>query len=84
MVQKDVEEALLKVYNNYDYYLEKANKGREWVKQFTYKSLEKKYLNLLKPNKVIFGPKNLITNDYIMTNCKSLYEKYLFIQSLAK
>ncbi len=79
MHQTDLENALEFVYNNYDYCLGKANQGREWVKKFTYKNLEKKYLNLIKPKKIILGAKDVITDDYIMTTSKELYEKYNLI-----
>lgn len=79
ILQSDLENALQDVYNNYDYYLEKSNHGRQWIKQFTYKSLEKRYLNLIKPKKVLFGPNNVVTDDYIMTNSKNLYEKYMLL-----
>jgi glycosyltransferase involved in cell wall biosynthesis len=73
---KDAAEALLDVYNNYDHYLIKAYEGRAWVQQFFYKSLKKKYLNLIRPAKVRYGPKNEITDTYLMTNSSSLYKKY--------
>ena len=73
---KDVEDTLEYVYNNYELCLEKAKGGREWVKQYTYPALEKKYLNLVKPQKVILGDDNIITDDYLMTNSKELYHKY--------
>lgn len=78
--QKYLENALETVYNNYEDHLAIASKGREWVKQFTYKSLEKQYLNIIKPEKVIFGTENIIKNDYLMTTSKKLYEKYLILK----
>ena len=77
----DVEQALEYVYNNYDYCLEKAHQGRIWVAQYKYKNLENKYLNLIKPEKIILGNDNIITDNYIMTNSKELYRKYLTINS---
>ncbi len=78
--QKYLENALESVYKDYGDYLKLAIEAREWVKQFTYKSLEKKYLNIINPEKVIFGTQNIITNDYLMTNSKKLYEKYLILK----
>lgn len=75
--QKDLENKLEEVYNNYYYYLEKANSGREWVKKYDYKNLKSEYLSLVKPKNVILGDSNIITEDYLMTDCKKLYDKYL-------
>ena len=69
----DVENALEYVYNNYELYREKAKGGREWVKQYTYSALGKKYLNLVKPQKIILGDDNIIIDDYIITNSEKLY-----------
>ncbi len=72
----DVRKALRDVYENYSQYKEKALRGREWVKQYLSKNLAPKYLNLVKPKKVVLGPRNEITNNYLMTNSKILFEKY--------
>jgi glycosyltransferase involved in cell wall biosynthesis len=74
--QEDVQKALREVYNNYALYLGKAKQGREWVKQYDYKNLRKRYLNLIKPQNIIFGDRNEITDDYFMTNSPLLYRKY--------
>ena len=78
----DVEKSLEEIYNNYDYYLQNGKDARQWVQQYDYRNLKNKYLNLIKPNKVILGKENLITDEYIMTDCKKLYQKYCFIKSL--
>lgn len=80
--QSDVEKALEKAYLNFDYYLKNAEKLRDWSRQFEYRALSKKYLNLVKPKKVILGSENLITDQYLMTDSKELYEKYLVVKSL--
>lgn len=80
--KEDLSNLLVQVYNNYEYYLEKAKGGKDWVRQYSYKNLEKYYINLVRPNKVILGPKNKITYKYLMTNSRSLYKKYLFNQTL--
>lgn len=72
----DVRKALREVYTNYSNYLAKAQAGREWVKQYLPQNLQRKYLNVVKPSKVILGPKNEITDNYLMTNSKVLFEKY--------
>ena len=73
----DVTKALKEVYRNYKFYLDKAQAGREWVKQYLPENLQLKYLNLVKPKKVIYGKDNKITNEYLMTNSNKLYKKYL-------
>lgn len=77
-----VRKAMRDVYKNYDYYLQKAHDGREWVKKYKWENLKQKYLNLVKPKKIIFGKKNKITNEFIMTNSTSLYNKYTNILNI--
>ena len=72
---KDSCEGLKTVYSNYDIYIKKAEKGRLWVQQYTPEHLKKKYLSLLKPQKVLLGKKNIITDTYLMTDSKKLYKK---------
>ncbi|CDK30744.1 glycosyltransferase [Candidatus Babela massiliensis] len=76
IMQKDLEQVLEEVYNNYEHYLKKSQLGREWVKQYRYNNLEQKYINIIKPKKIIFGNNNIITDDYVMTSSKKLFEKY--------
>jgi len=78
---EDAQVALKEVYDNYSYYLKKAIKAREWVKQYLPVNLKQKYLNLISPKNIVFGNSNLITNNGLTTNSKSLYEKYLFIKN---
>lgn len=79
--KQDVRNALRAMYNNYKFYLKKAHKGREWVQQYLYSNLQAKYLTLVKPHKVVLGEENRITDDCLITNNKSLYQKYLSIIS---
>lgn len=72
----DVKDALRDVYNYYDIYLKQAELGSEWVSQYSLKRLKTKYLNLIKPKRVILGSKNEITDDYLMTTSEGLYDKY--------
>lgn len=74
---KDVRKALRDVYENYDYYLTLAHKGREWVKKYQWSNLRQRFLNFIKPQKIIFGNQNKITNKYLMTNSEKLYNKYV-------
>jgi glycosyltransferase involved in cell wall biosynthesis len=76
----DVQAALRDVYDNYEHYLEKAHRGREWVKQYRWADLRQKYLNLIKPKIIKLGKVNEVTDEYFMTNSKELYQKYLEIQ----
>lgn len=74
---KDAMNALTYVYENYQEMLDKAKLGRIWVKQYLLNNLKNKYLNLIKPKKLILGDQNLITDDFLMTNSEKLYNKYL-------
>lgn len=77
-LKKDVRRALKDVYQNYNEYQKKALKGKKWVKQFDlrHQPLIMKLKNLVKPSTVIFGNKNKITQDALITNSVALYEKY--------
>ncbi len=77
---EDVQAALRDVYKNYQNYLAKAHEGREWVKQYRWPDLRKKYLNLIKPKIIKLGKVNEVTDEYFMTNSKALYQKYLDMQ----
>jgi len=68
------------VFNNYQQYLNKSIKMRQWSSQYEYNNLRNKYLNLIKPKKVVLGDKNIITNDYLMTNSLKLFKKYQSIK----
>lgn len=75
--QEDLEYALEDLYLNYDFYLSRSVEGRKWVEQYLYKNLKIKYLNFIRPKKIILGSKNYVDNDYLMTSSNKLYEKYL-------
>lgn len=72
---EEVAKALLDVYNNYLYYKELAEKAKPWVEQYTAAHLIPKWKNLLAPSHVILGERNEVTNEYLMTNSPTLYEK---------
>jgi len=74
---EDVRTALRDVYENYAMYCKKAQKGPSWASQYSWKNLKYRYLNLVKPKKIILGDRNEVTDDYFMTNSKKLYRKYL-------
>jgi glycosyltransferase involved in cell wall biosynthesis len=74
---EDVQKALREVYNNYDYYLDKASSGRAWVENhYAYDTLRDYYVSLIKPRQVRLGNSNIIGSDFLQTNCDKLYEKY--------
>lgn len=72
----DAQLALRDIYDNYSVHLDKAHKGREWVKQYTLENMRDQYLMLLKPRKIILGTKNSIEKDCLTTNSEALYKKY--------
>ncbi len=73
----DVRKALREMYNNYTVYKKKAEDARSWVSFYQHTTLKPFYLSLIKPKKVILGDENRIEQDYLITNCKKLYEKYM-------
>lgn len=76
--------ALRNVFDYYERYLAQVQHAREWVKQYTAQQLSKKYLNMIKPERVLFGPSNRVTDDYVMTNSLALYGKYQAIVRTAR
>lgn len=68
--------ALKEVYSNYDYYLKKAHSGRNWVKKYLPERLQKYYLSLVKPKKIILANTNEVRGSYLVTSCPKLYNKY--------
>ncbi len=56
------------VADNYKECLEKAAPGREWVKQYLWSNLKRRYISLFKPTKVIAGKQNEITSEGIEIN----------------
>ncbi len=75
----DVRKALREVYENYEYYEKIALKARSWIANYDICFLKKKYHSFLKPDRVILGDTDEITDDAIITTSKKLYNKYLFI-----
>ncbi len=73
---KDVRKALRHVYDNYQDYLNRAQNGRNWAKKYLAENLKYKYLNLVNPKKIILGLQNKVTDDFFMTNSKTLFNKY--------
>jgi glycosyltransferase involved in cell wall biosynthesis len=76
----DVAKAMKDVYKNYDKYLANGEQAREWVKQYRYEELKPFYKMLIKPERIVLGDKDEITEDYLMTASSELAEKYARIQ----
>ncbi len=75
----DVRKALREVYTNYQTYVEKAQAGRQWVKQYLWQNVKAKFLNLIKPKSVRLGDENQVTDEFIMTNSEKLYNKMKYL-----
>jgi glycosyltransferase involved in cell wall biosynthesis len=74
--KEDVVEALLDMYDNYDFYLAKSEQLKNWARKYDYSQLKPLYLSLVKPQKIVLSTKNKITEEALYTNSKKLYEKY--------
>lgn len=72
----DVRKGLRDVYSRYQYYLTQAEHGSIWVKQYSPDNLQKKYINIVQPKKIIYGDKNIVTDELLITNSEKLYIKY--------
>ncbi len=68
--------AMKEVHENYESHLLKAQARRQWASKYRFENLKPLYLSLVKPKQVILGNKNEVTNEYLMTSSKELYEKY--------
>lgn len=77
----DVRKALRDVYCRYDHYLKIAQQGRKWAQQYSPAELAPKYLNLIKPKRIIYGQNNVLTDELLMTNSRKLYNKYKLISN---
>lgn len=73
---QDARKAMREVYNNYALYKEKAMASKAWVETFLWKNLKPKFMNLVKPSLVLLGDRNVVTDQYLMTNSQKLYKKY--------
>jgi len=71
---EDAADALKDVYGNYELYLEKARRGRDWVRGFLPQELKGRYLSLVKPRKVVLGDRDELANDRITTTSKIFYD----------
>lgn len=74
--KEDVVEALLDVYENYDVYLAKAERAKQWAKKYDYSEIRPYYLSLIRPHQVILSTKNKIGDNCLYTNSNKLYKKY--------
>jgi glycosyltransferase involved in cell wall biosynthesis len=72
----DVRKALREVYENYEKYYERAQQGRTWVKSYFVENLRPFYISLVKPKKVILGDRNMLGENFLMTDSQEFFEKY--------
>jgi glycosyltransferase involved in cell wall biosynthesis len=68
--------ALRTMYNRYQYFLSRAYEGKEWVRQFTRDRLASYFVTAIKPQKVVLGTVNTISQDTLTTTSERLYKKY--------
>lgn len=71
-----VQYALKTMYNRYQYFLSKTYQGREWVRQFTRERLAGYFVTLIKPQKIVLGATNSISQDTLTTTSERLFKKY--------
>lgn len=71
----DLMRLMVDVVDHYDEYLNKAQGGREWVKQYLWSSLKPIYCNLISPKKIVLGRFNQVNEERFKTNDKKLYQK---------
>lgn len=77
--EEEVANALVDMYVNYESYLAKAQSARKWASQYSFNQLKPLYRSLIKPQSVVLGNENRITEDGIMTTSEKLYQKYIRI-----
>lgn len=73
----DAVQAFLEMDRQYEFYLQKGTFAREWVSRYHFDRIRPLYQMLIHPKKVVLGPENVITSDYLMTNSAGLYQKYV-------
>ncbi|GAB4187837.1 MAG: hypothetical protein Tsb0015_07050 [Simkaniaceae bacterium] len=74
--ESSVADQMKHIFENYSAVLEQTKNYRDIAKQYSCEKLKNKYLNLVKPKKIILGDKNEITDEYLMTSSETLYKKY--------
>lgn len=80
--KNEVKKALREMYNNHKTFIQAAKTaGKAWVKQYLHSAIKEKYLTLIKPQKIILGTVNNIDGTTLTTNNKTLFNKYLNIQT---
>lgn len=80
--RRHLRKALRDVYEQYEKYKKAASlRGSEWaMRYFSIQALKPYYTTLCKPSKVILGNTNEILPDCLITNSRTLYEKYMSLQ----
>ncbi len=74
--EDDLANAMKDVEQNYDSYLALGLKARNWAALYDFEKVKPLYMTIVGPKRVILGPENKITDDFLMTSSKKLYEKY--------
>ncbi len=79
-----VKNAMIAVTQDYQAYLIRALKGREWVKQYEWSYLKNEFLTFFNPQKVILGAVNSIDvlSGTVTTNDSNFYNKVVSIRTL--
>ncbi len=72
----DAAAALKEVYDNYPTYLKRGEEARAFAAKSQYIHLKPLYRTLIKPKKVMLGTENRVTEDTLITNSPTLYQKY--------
>ena len=69
-------------FENYDEHLKMAQNRRELIRQYNLDTLLPQYSSLFNPSKLVLGPTNEATSEYLMTSSQKLYDKYQKVLSL--
>lgn len=72
---EDLAAGMREIYDNYQQLLERAQSGREWVRQYLWPELKPYYLSLFKPQEIRTG-ENKIEKEYLQIKSPKLLQKY--------
>jgi glycosyltransferase involved in cell wall biosynthesis len=73
---EDLAHEMRNLYHQYEEYLEIAQKGREWARQYCWSELRPYYLSLFQPQEIRLGNENKIEKEYLEIKNEKLYQKY--------
>lgn len=74
---EELAEKFKEAYANRYELLKAKEANKEYAASFHYSKVKPLYKNMIAPKKVMFGKNNAIHEDYLETNSKELFEKYL-------